>query len=409
MTPPARDPAQEGLHLRPMRPLVYRASPERDVASVTMPPVEAWDDGRLRQLAAANPDHVLHLSAPGVGGTAAAGAGATLREWRSAGVVTATSEESLFAWTWRVGGRQVRGVAGAVALPLAAAAVPHEGVRPAIVRDRQQQLAQAGVQVEPIVVLHDGSPLFSESVNRQITREDPLLDVQVTDGDERHRIWSVTDSAALSSIASLLAAAPKPVVADGHHRLRALDAMGSPTWSTAMVLVVDTATSDLSVGSVHRVVPDLDIAWIQEQAGTELTALSNGVEGAWLSAADPGHLRWVLADDTALFGLDLAAASVHAMHGTAAVCAPIARDTCHLHSHLLPAWGIDQDTLQYVHNWTQARRVATRHGGLAVRTSAPTLDRIIDAARAGHTLPHKATSIGPKPRIGLLMLPGHSA
>lgn len=411
MTSRAQDPGRGGLRLRPMRPLVYRESAVRDLADVTMRPVEVWDEAELYAIAKRRPDHVVHLVAPELTGPDTGRRGQTLQRWRAAGVVAPAPEPGLFAWTWEVAGRSVRGVAGAVTLPVSGSTLPHEDVRPTVVRARRGQLMRSGVQVEPIVVLHDGDPLLGETLRQRLERDPALLDLSV-DG-ERHRVWSLTDPVVQTGVRRALDAAGPPVVADGHHRMAALDGVADAAWATALVLVVDTSRSDLSVGSVHRVIPGLDMARVRRSLGSELPNLPAGTEAGWLSTPDDGHLRWVLGDESQVLGLDLPIEIVHAMAVDGSrtgndCCGPVARDTCHLHSHLLPAWGIDPDSLGYVHDWGHARRRATQRQGLAVRTSAPSLVEVVAAARAGLLLPQKATSIGPKPRIGLVLLPAGS-
>lgn len=401
MTPPAGDAARSGLVLLPMRPTIYRVTPDRPLETVTMRPVEVWHDEEMRRLADARSDHVLHLVAPGAGDPVA-DPGGTLRRWRTDGVLSDVPVPGLFGWTWEMSGRQVRGVAGAVALPLAGSTVPHERVRPDVVGARARQMARADVQAEPIVVLHEGATL---PVDAAIESADPLVDLAM--GDERHRIWPITSPDLTAAIHSAVAAAPPPVVADGHHRLAALDGLPADGWTRAMVLLVDAARSDLSVGTVHRVVPGLELAHAATALGGQQTPVAGGAEDFWLSAAPPGHLRWVLADQDRQLGVDLTVEAVHALRPTAGGgCAPIALDTCHLHSHLLPALGVGETALGYAHDWAQARGTAATRAGFAVRTSAPKLSDVLTAARSGHLLPHKATSIGPKPRIGLLMLAG---
>ena len=85
-------------------------------------------------------------------------------------------------------------------------------------------------------------------------------------------------------------------------------------------------------------------------------------------------------------------------------CGRVARDVCYLHSSLLPSWGVAGDAVHYAHSWAVGAGPSGGQAGLAVASSAPRLDEVMTAARAGTLLPHKATSIAPKPRAGLLML-----
>ncbi len=401
-----------GLVLHPVRATSYRADTDRPLDAVTMRPLEVWDDELLRRVASGRPDHVLNLIAPDSEAKAQDGA-ATLRRWRDHGVVAETERPALYAWSWEVAGSHVQGVAGAVDLPMSGLVIPHEHVRQDIVRERAAQLQQAAVQAEPIVLLHDGDPLLAAVEAREPGPEDgarPPADlVDLTAAGERHRIRPLTDPESIARVVSALGATEPPVVADGHHRLAALDSVVSSGWNRALVLLVDVRRSDLRVGTIHRVVAGLDLATVTATAGAHVQPLGPGSVADYLTSAEPGHLRWVAADLSVVIGLDLPLEAVHALRtadaGGAASCAGVARETCHLHSHLLPSWRVPDSAVSYVHDWDQARAHAGGRGGVALRTCAPALDEVVRGARSGRLLPHKATSIGPKPRIGLLMLP----
>ncbi|CAN5693002.1 DUF1015 domain-containing protein [soil metagenome] len=403
MTSPAAGPARLELQLRAMRPLIYRTTPQRSAAAVTVGPLDVWDDEHVARLVQQRTDHVLHLVAPTAEVQQSEAAGSTARAWLDDAVLAQASAPALFAWTWEVAGRQVQGVAGAVPLPLADKTVPHERVRAATVDLRERQLDHARVQAEPILLLHDGDPLLSAALVERIGSGQPLVDVDAA--GERHRVWPITDAGEQRAIRSRLSTGAAPVVADGHHRVAALDRLAQRGWVDGMVLIVDTATSDLSLTSVHRVVPGLRRATVVT-AGAQLVELPEGTEAAWLASPGPDHLRWVLADESTLVGLDMSLQAARATNPAATRCStPVALDACHLHSHLFDAWRVDERRVDYVHDWQEARRRAGARNGLAVRIAAPQLSRIIDVARDGHLLPPKATSIGPKPRVGMLMLP----
>lgn len=411
MTTPAARTAPTGPVLRPMRAVTYRPADGRPLAAVTMSPVEVWDDAAARRLAATRPEHVLHVVAPDTtplptgGGTASPppGAGGTLSRWLSQRVVTRAERPALYVWAWEVEGRRVAGIVGAVDLPAGGFLRAHEGVRADVVATRAAQLGAAAVQAEPVVALHDGVPLGLGEAGS----EAPAV-VDLTLPGERHRIWPVRDPERTRAIRRTVEAAGAPVVADGHHRLTALDTLAEAVPGAvrrAMVLVVDVAASDLVVGSIHRVVPGLSLDTVRSTPGSRVVSLAAGTENDYLAGAAPGELRWVIASGGELDGLAMRVEEVHARYGNGgAGCAPVAQDACLLHSHLLPAWGVFDTAVDYLHDWGRARASVRAVSGVAIRTSAPALHEIFAAARAGQLLPPKATSIGPKPRIGLLML-----
>jgi hypothetical protein len=72
-----------------------------------------------------------------------------------------------------------------------------------------------------------------------------------------------------------------------------------------------------------------------------------------------------------------------------------------LHEVLLPAWGVAEDELSFHHTLSDALALAGPQQ-LAVELTAPHMDQVLRSAAQGVVLPQKATSFGPKPRVGLL-------
>jgi len=72
-----------------------------------------------------------------------------------------------------------------------------------------------------------------------------------------------------------------------------------------------------------------------------------------------------------------------------------------LHEVLLPAWGVVQDDLSFHHTLADALALAGPTK-VAVELTAPQMDQVLRSAAQGVVLPQKATSFGPKPRVGLL-------
>lgn len=400
-------PRPAGPTLLPLRATTYVAAPGRRLDQVTTPPVEVWDEPTVRRTVAGRPDHVLRLVAPGLLG-AGDDRARLVRRWLAAGVLRRADRPALYTWTWEAGGHRVRGVVGTMALPLSGQVAAHEQTRADIVAARAAQLRASGVQVEPLMLLHDGAALAGLD-RGDPSGGDPHLVHTLDLGGERHRITRLVDAPTVAAIADSVARARPPVVADGHHRLAALDLQRERAPSAvgrALVLVVDLAVSDLTVGTIHRVLPGRSLDEVLHASRATGVPVRDGAEDAWLSAAAADRLRWLVADGERRVGLELSSAAAHALHpgGSRGSCPPVARETCHLHSHLLPAWGVDEVEVGFLHDWDQARAAAAAAAGVAVRSAAPSVDQVLESARAGHLLPHKATSIGPKPRIGMVML-----
>ena len=220
----------------------------------------------------------------------------------------------------------------------------------------------------------------------------PVVELRLDDAQHRVDVLGAADE-----LAQVNAALDGQVlvVADGHHRFRVLSDLGRGT--RAFVLVVDVRRSELAVGPIPRVVDGLGWETVRATPAPS-SSTSRTPIGSGTSRTRQGSLRWVVGDRTRLVGMELSVdASTSLGADPAETCGPFARDVCHLHSRLLPAWGIGADAVHYSHSWQRAVDEATATSGLAVEARAPGLTEVITAARGGTLLPHKATSITPKP------------
>jgi len=68
---------------------------------------------------------------------------------------------------------------------------------------------------------------------------------------------------------------------------------------------------------------------------------------------------------------------------------------------LLPAWGVAEDDVTFHHTLADALALAGPQQA-AVELPALRMDQVLRSAAMGVALPQKATSFGPKPRVGLL-------
>ncbi len=393
-SPPARAPDAGSVRLEPFRGLRYAGTDRRTLAEVTLSPPPLWDFTALAGLARTHPHHVLRLLSPSLTGQRTAEE--TAARWLGSGALVIDDRPGLYVWRWSQHGRGVVGVAGALALP-ATAVAPHEEVSAGLLANRAAELGAGRVQPEPIMLLYDGERPLAPDVPAGA----PLVELRLDDA--QHRVDAVTSQDDVTGVNAALAGQTL-VVADGHHRFRVLSGLDGPD-TRAFVLVVDVRRSGLAVGPIPRVVAGLGWDTVTATPGAALVDLADEDRLAFLDGAAAGHLRWVVGDRSRLVGMELSVdASSGLTEGVAEACGPFARDVCHLHSRLLPAWGVDPDRLHYSHSWQRAVDEATATSGLALEARAPALTEVVTAARGGTLLPHKATSITPKPRAGLLML-----
>ena len=391
---PARTDAGGAAAESPSAHCTTRRSAASSLADVTLAPPALWDFPTLAGVARSEQHHVLRLLSPSLTGGASARDTATA--WLGTGALTVESTPGLYLWRWSQQGRSVVGVAGALELPTTRV-WPHEQVRPGLLAERAAELGAGAVQPEPILLLYDGDqPLTPEHVAAA-----PLVDLRVADG--RHEVQALTDPVVIDRVSGALAG-ESLVVADGHHRFAVLSRLPAPR-PRAFVLVVDRRRSELTVGPIPRVAPGIGWEAVVSTPGVVWVELGDDERDEFLTAVHPERLRWVVADRTRTVGLEMSSEQAGALGpGAAAPCGPIARDVCYLHEHLLPSWGVAADRVSYAHSWPSALAQAHASAGLVLLSKAPRLDEVMAAALAGIVLPHKATSIAPKPRAGLLML-----
>jgi uncharacterized protein (DUF1015 family) len=313
-----------------------------------------------------------------------------------------------------------RGWVGAVVLPGpgSRAVLPHEDTYAPAVEGRRALLAATRTDLEPIVLAHDPEPSLADWSAR-VRQRTP--DLGVTDADGvLHRLWRVTDPAALGAVTAALHRTGA-VIADGHHRFAAAlahhrDRPDSPGSDAVLALVTPMGAAGLRVEAIHRVVPDLpfEVAVSAAARGFRIEERTHapgreGVEsaiGAWLSGSgDPGFL---LTDGQRLVRLhdpfpDVLAAvpaeSPAAWRGLDVVLAQ--------HGLLAALWQRRDDpaSVLVAHDVQEALAGAAARNGVALLLRAPSPADVAAVARAGARMPRKSTLFVPKPRTGLVLRP----
>ena len=228
--------------------------------------------------------------------------------------------------------------------------------------------------------------------------EPPLARCTDEDG-VHHRLWRVTQPAALAAITEAVGSAPV-VIADGHHRYetalayrdeRAEAAGGARgDYDLLMALVVELSHEQLQVRPIHRLLrglpdgfdlggalaPFFDVVDVDSPDGRRLIERMAGDGGLGLIEADRAALlvpRNGTDSDPDAARLDTALASLPSHE---------------LGFHHAP------DTV------TDMVRSGDAQAGVLLRPVP--MDQIADAARAGRRMPEKTTFFAPKPRTGLV-------
>lgn len=421
--PPARDAGREEpsavpqsvadpVRWRPVSALRYRRSGDA-LARVTIAPPDHWDDEQVASFERRDPHNVVRLLAPVLAGDGDPGrsdeVADRLRHWLAEGVLGLDPIDAVYVYRCTEGHAAMTGVVAAMNLqpPMSRRMLPHEGLVPSILQ-RQVRLARTtGAQLEPVVAVHRATARWQQVV-AAITAA-PADVAIVTEDDVAHQVWVCTER----SVADVLAAEVvdgESMIADGHHRwaaLQGLAASGAPV--DALVMLVDVEHGGLQLGAIHRVLRDLTWAAVEAAEAPTGRPLADEAAARGLLDEDPESCvltdgrRW-LAVGGSPDGEPWSNASRTGEHEHRSGLRPDHRlAVSRLHTQWVISWGCAERDIQYVHDLSTATMLARRDGGLAVLLPSLSLDTVFAAARAGVVLPRKATSFGPKPRIGLLM------
>ena len=233
-----------------------------------------------------------------------------------------------------------------------------------------------------------------------------LLDVsqpplaRCTDEDGvHHRLWRITQPAALRAITEAVGSTPV-VIADGHHRYetalayrdeRTAAAGGAPgDYDVILALVVELSDEQLQVRPIHRLLRGLPDGF---DLGGALAPFFEVVDIGW---PDGGQLADRMAGDGGLGLVEADRASLLVPRNGSATDPDAARLDAALAS--LPS-----HDLAFHHapaTVTEMVRSGDAQAGVLLRPVA--IDQIEDAARAGRRMPEKTTFFAPKLRTGLV-------
>lgn len=427
--------ATAGLSLSPFRGLRYVPDRVGTLAAVTSPPYDVVDPGRRLDLETADPHNVVRLILPrpdpDAGGerpdrdTRYRHAARLLTRWRETGVLTADPVPALYVYEQRThepgDGILQRGLIGALAVsgPEAGVVLPHEDVMPRPVADRVGLMRTTRANLEPLLLTYRGHGGAAAVIEHTVTGE-PLLATTTSDGTD-HRLWAVTDPAAMAEVGRDLATC-RALIADGHHRWemylrlqREHRHLPRSPWDRGMVLLVDTARYPLRVRAIHRVLYRLPVAdalaalaghWqvkeVPGPASAALAALADAKQhggNAFLLTGGDGAFRLATEPDEALISAAVRPDRPEEWRRL---------DATVLHEALLDhTWHVPDtpDHIGYLHSAAAAEQEAARTGGTAVLLH-PVEERVVRRlAEQGVTMPRKSTSFGPKPATGLVLRP----
>lgn len=404
-SPSPHRPGRRPFRLVPFRGLRFDPDTVGDLSTVISPPYDVLDAETVRRLEHANRRNIVRLILSRRFERPYLQVRHRLEAWRDRRFLRADRTPALYVYEYTAEQVTVRGIIGLAALREEGERVilPHEDVMAAPVDDRTVLMRTTRTNLEPILLVHEGTPALRQLIDDAVATE-PLAEFSALDGSD-HRLWSVSDPALLADVAGELAPS-QVLIADGHHRYAAYlrlqrELRGDDTpaetspWDFGLAMLVDQNDQALRVGPIHRSVAALtmaDLRELSEERGDTLDVHADreSALAAWSSPdTDPTQAAFAICDGAAWAVLR----TKRSREVDAAV----------LHHELLPAWHVADEQVGYHHSLDQALHATQRQPGLVVAVRPPSLAQVMDAAARGVRMPRKSTSFSPKPRMGVVM------
>jgi uncharacterized protein (DUF1015 family) len=254
--------------VQPLRALHYEPSVVGPLAEVVAPPYDVIDAEQRAQLIGRSPFNVVALDLPQGQPDPYAAAGELFDSWQLQGALVRDRDPAVWAHTQDYStpdGRRLtrRGFFCRVRIePYGPGRVrPHERTHPGPKEDRLRLTRATRANISPIF------SLYSDPTHAAWDALSPATDGpawgEVTDSDGTvHRLWRVTDAAAIAAVQAATEDA-ELLIADGHHRYETMQAYAEEVGGTgehSYILMCLVAMEDpgLTVLPTHRLVRGLD-------------------------------------------------------------------------------------------------------------------------------------------------------
>jgi uncharacterized protein (DUF1015 family) len=391
--------------VKPFRALRYDPARIGDLGAVVAPPYDVISTAQQDALYARSPWNVVRLILPREPERAEAAA-ATLRAWMAAGVLAVDAEPALYFYSQEFslndGSRRHRdGLLCRLGLEEFSTGVvrPHERTFPGPKQDQLALLRATGAYLSPIFGLYarPGERLRDLAGIAGA----PLVEV-AEDHGEVHRLWRVTDPAAVARVTAALA--PETIfIADGHHRyetgLAYRRERGATGPDSILAFVSNVEEEGLVVLPTHRLLRAplrLDPA-VFEARLREAFAVEPLPAG---SARPDGAIDVVLADRRfRLRPREAARARVADLPASVRTL-----DVAVLHGAILgPILDVEPGQLEFTHDDEEAfESVATGRSTAAFLLNPPSVAAVRAVCLAGELMPEKSTYFYPKLASGLV-------
>ncbi len=416
--------------VQPLRAIHYDPAVVGALADVVAPPYDVIDATQRAALLARSPFNVVAIDLPRAepgGADPYTSAGELFESWQLQGVLVRDGEPALWAHTQDYSGpdgkrHTRRGFFCRVRIEEygPGRVRPHERTHPGPKEDRLRLTRATRANISPIFSLYSDPADAAWRALAPATERAPWGEVEDGEGT-LHRLWRVSDPAAIAAVQAATANA-ELLIADGHHRYETMQAYaqevgGEGEHRYILMCLVALEDPGLTVFPTHRLVRGLDDARRQALA----QALQRDFEIADVPveeiAPPPGEgplvLGYIDGQENRPYRLTLRDQAIAdaALAGHSEAYRHL--DTGVLETLLLKgALGLSDDDIAHFNGMFYARDTAealamVRSGEYdAAFLMRPTpVAQVRDVAAAGENMPPKSTFFYPKLLTGLLFNP----
>ena len=439
--------------IAPFRGIVYAPQDAQhpDVSSLLAPPYDVISEAQRQALAARSPSNAVHLILPkdsqgGDGEGKYEVAGATLRRMLADGSLHRDTQPALYRYhqVFTPPGSTGPGSAGSASSPIVrrgficrirlhrfaeGVVLPHERTLAGPKLDRLKLKRQTRTHLSQVFGLYDDTDRETDAAFAAVESQPADLFGTTEDG-VLHRLWRLTDGAAVAQVCRLLRD-KRIYIADGHHRYETMLALrdewrrepgyrgNDSAAEYGSIFLCNARDPGLVVFPTHRVlhsVPDFDLDALLHKLGQHFdiveTALgSHEIAQATLAEYGARGPSFLLCRGSRALFLTRRPEAREAVGGP-----DVLRDLDVTVLHALvfeQALGIDraaqeaQTNLRYLKDFGQALQAAAgRDGEQAVFLLNPTrVDQVMSVADAGEVMPQKSTYFYPKIASGIVLNP----
>lgn len=333
-----------------------------------------------------------------------------LRDWIEAGILERDAEPGLYAYFQKFTvpdtgeTRERKGFIGLGAVEDYSAGVVHrhEQTLSGPKKDRMELLRHTCAHFGQIFMLYPDPELAIDRMLDQAAAAEPPLVTVKDEDDAVHRVWKITDPAAIARMQGLMAD-KKLLIADGHHRYETALAYrnedrGLKDAQNVMMTFVNTYSPGLEILATHRVLAGL--------ADFNPKRFANAIQAR--SLANLEELKRIFqtpAPEKIRIGLALASGEICLFERNRK---PGELDVRVLHEELLGGvLGIgeeavrEQKHIQYVRGLDAASAKVREGAQIAFLLEPATIDQVAGVAFSGGVMPQKSTDFYPKLLSGL--------